>query len=74
MLYPSSPQELLARVPAEIHEVPQDCLDGQTPAMAARHVEETSCLACRHGLQNLIPPDPEPLDRYTTDKEAGALG
>lgn len=72
MTYPLKPAELLARIPAHLHEVPQDSLGGITPALAAHHAEKYSCLACRSGLQDLI--DAAASERWNEEREAGAIG
>ncbi|BCI54996.1 hypothetical protein NIIDNTM18_42740 [Mycolicibacterium litorale] len=54
MTFPIDADELLARVPAQLHETPFPELEGDTPAMAARHIRLTGCDACRNFLQTLI--------------------
>lgn len=73
MIYPHDPQKLLALIPAELHDQPIPALVGLTPAEAAKHVEQSSCIPCRHALWDLIPPEPEPEDRITQDRRAGGV-
>ena len=71
MIYPAEASKLLALIPKELHDQP--VLGGLTPVEAAGHVEQSGCIPCRHALWDLIPPEPEPEDRYTTDRRAGGV-
>lgn len=57
MQYPVDAYDLLELIPVGIRDTVQDggVLDGMTPRDAAHHVDQTHCLACRAGLQRLVP-------------------
>jgi hypothetical protein len=60
-----------------LRDEPHPDLLGETPRQAVGHVKDTSCLTCRAVLRWLADlgrdVKPEPVDRYSQDREAGAL-